>query len=98
MKYGLSDKTIEAIISEIKKIPEVENAILYGSRAIGTFKPASDIDVVLIGDSLTISHLNTLSWSLDDLLLPYTFDLSLLSHIKQQDLLEHISRVGISLY
>jgi uncharacterized protein len=98
MKYGLNDKTIASIISEFKKIPEIESAILYGSRAKGNFKPASDIDITLTGPLLTISHLNKLSWALDDLLLPYTFDLSILSHIKQADVLGHIERMGVTLY
>lgn len=98
MKYGLDDKTVHSIISEFKKIPEIESAVLYGSRAKGTFKPASDIDITLSGPLLTVSHLNKLSWALDDLLLPYTFDLSILSHIKQPDVLEHIERVGVRLY
>lgn len=98
MKYGLDDKTVQSIISEFKKIPEIKSAVLYGSRAKGTFKPASDIDITLSGPLLTVSHLNKLSWALDDLLLPYTFDLSILSHIKQPDVLEHIERVGVRLY
>ena len=98
MKYGLDDAVIEAIISEFKKIPEIESAILYGSRAKGNFKPASDIDIALSGALLTITHLNKLSWALDDFLLPYTFDLSILNHIKDQDILNHIERVGVVLY
>jgi len=98
MKYGLDDSIIEAIISEFKKVPEIESVVLYGSRAKGNFKPASDIDLTLSGPLLTITHLNNLSWALDDLLLPYTFDLSILSHIKDGDVLDHIKRVGVVLY
>jgi uncharacterized protein len=98
MKYGLENIVLDAIISELKKFPEIDSATLYGSRAKGNFKPASDIDIALSGPLLTVSHLNTLSWALDDLLLPYTFDLSILNHITQQDILDHIARVGIPLY
>ena len=98
MMYGLDAKTTDLIISEFKKFPEIEAAILYGSRAKGNFKPASDIDLTFKGQHLTLDILNKLSWEIDDLMLPYTFDLSVLGHIKQEDLLEHIQRVGITLY
>jgi predicted nucleotidyltransferase len=98
MKYGRENAVLEAIISELKKIPEIESATLYGSRAKGTFKPASDINIALSGPLLTVSQLNALSWAPDDLLLPYTFDLAILDQIKDHDILDHIARVGIPLY
>jgi hypothetical protein len=42
--------------------------------------------------------LNAISWKLDDLLLPYTFDLSLYKHIKNEALRNHIERIGKTLY
>ena len=56
---------------------EVEEAILYGSRAKGNFKPGSDIDIVLRGEKLNLHVLNKISLDLDDLFLPYTFDISI---------------------
>ncbi len=55
----------------------LEEAILYGSRAKDTYKPGSDIDLTLKGQELDISVMNKISIKLDDLLLPYTFDLSI---------------------
>lgn len=98
MKFGLKDEAIEAICMVFRNHPEVEKAILYGSRARGNFKPASDIDLTLQGESLNSTVLNTISWELDDLLLPYTFDLSISSQISNPDLIDHISRVGVVLY
>lgn len=98
MKYGLEQKTIFQIIEIFKRFPQIENAYLYGSRAKGNFKPASDIDITFEGEGLTTDILNNISWQLDDLLLPYTFDLSIVHHISQQDLIDHIKRVGLLLY
>jgi nucleotidyltransferase substrate binding protein (TIGR01987 family) len=79
-------------------ISQIEAVILYGSRAKDNFKPGSDIDLTLIGNELNLTVLNKISLELDDLLLPYTFDLSLYHHIKQPDLIDHIQRVGKVFY
>ena len=50
MKYGLSEKQLEQVISILKKYDEIEGAILFGSRALGNYKPASDVDIAIKGD------------------------------------------------
>ena len=98
MKYGLKDETVADIQVIFSAFPEVEKAILYGSRAKGNFKPTSDIDITLVGEKLDLTILNQIEWKLDDLLLPYTFDISIFSHINNNDLIEHVERVGMVLY
>ena len=99
MNYGLKDATIEKIHSVFARHPEVEKAILYGSRAKGNYKNGSDIDLTLHGGTaLTLNVLYRILDELDDLLLPYTFDLSILTNIEDTSLLEHIQRVGIVFY
>ncbi|WP_169434499.1 nucleotidyltransferase family protein [Marinobacterium rhizophilum] len=73
-------------------------AILYGSRAKGNFKPGSDVDLTLEGAELSVQVLNEVAWALDDLLLPYQIDLSILEQIYNQDLIDHINREGVRLY
>jgi predicted nucleotidyltransferase len=98
MQYGLKKETIEKIIDIFERHDEIEAVLLYGSRAKGNFKPGSDIDLTLIGKRLHLTLLNKVSLELDDLLLPYIFDLSLYNHIKQPDLIDHIQRVGKVFY
>lgn len=76
----------------------VDEAILYGSRAKGDYKPGSDIDLALKGEKLDLKELNRIALALDDLFLPYTFDLSIYHRIDNPDLLEHIARVGRIFY
>jgi predicted nucleotidyltransferase len=76
----------------------IEKVWLYGSRAKGNYQPYSDIDIALEGELLDSKTQHQIEWALDDLYLPYTFDVSILSHIKNEDLLNHINRVGIVLY
>lgn len=98
MEYGLSKETITKINGVFFKFKEVEKAILYGSRAKGNFKPGSDVDLTLKGEKLKLKLLNKISLGIDDLLLPYSFDISIFHQITNIDLIEHIERVGITFY
>ena len=73
-------------------------SVLYGSRAKGNFKPGSDIDLTLIGEKLDAKTLGQLDSELDDTLLPYEFDISILSKLTHPELIEHIWRVGVVFY
>jgi len=95
---GLSAKTIDKIHSVFSRYPNIEQAILYGSRAKGTFRNGSDIDLTLRGDTLTHRELSRIENELDDLLLPYKIDLSLFRQIDNPNLIEHIGRVGVVFY
>ncbi len=98
MNHGLTDGTVAQIHEVLARFPEVERALLYGSRAKGNFKPGSDIDLTLAGTSVTSKTLGQIQSELEDGLLPYTFDLSILTQITQADLLDHIRRVGVVFY
>lgn len=99
MKYGLKEATIEKICAILTHYPQVEQAILYGSRAKGNYKHGSDIDLTLCGRAdLTLHVLYRIMDELDDLLLPYTIDLSIFSDINDPDVIDHIQRVGAVFY
>ncbi len=92
--FGLSEETIEKMHHVFKNHPTIQKAVLYGSRALGTYRPNSDIDLTLIGENLTFTEQLEIDNELDDLLLPYQIDLSLFHHIDHKGLIEHIERVG----
>jgi uncharacterized protein len=98
MKFGLHEKFIAEIVSVFRKFPQVAEVILYGSRAKGTYKNGSDIDLTLKGNDISLSILNKISQDLDDLNSPYTFDISVFDHIENRDLTQHIERAGILFY
>jgi type I restriction enzyme S subunit len=98
MKYGLTETTVEKICALFARFPEIEKAILYGSRAKGNFKTGSDIDLTLCGEALTSDLCSTIASALDDLLLPYTIDLSVFNELNHEELREHIERVGVLFY
>ena len=98
MPFGLPENTLKGICDVFKAYPQIKTVILYGSRAKGTYKPGSDIDLTLKGERLDLNILNRIDNQIDDLLLPWSFDLSIYSRIENKDLIDHIDRVGISIY
>jgi uncharacterized protein len=98
MKYGLTETTIERIHGVFAHYPAIEKAVLYGSRAKGNYKIGSDIDLTLFGKILTFDQLSAIALELDDLLLPYTIDLSIFEHLSHTELREHIERIGVVFY
>jgi uncharacterized protein len=98
MKFGLKQSDIDKIHAVFSAFPQIETVIIYGSRAKDRFKTGSDIDLSLIGHDLNLNLFNRLNHELDDLMLPYTFDISILEQITNLDLLGHIDRVGKVFY
>ncbi len=92
------NKTIDAINQVFTVYPAIEKAVLYGSRAKGNYRDASDIDFTLMGKDLTFTLLAKIEADLDDLLLPYKIDLSMYDHIGNPELLDHVERVGEMFY
>ena len=93
MNPGLPASTVAQIHGVLSRHPEVERAILYGSRAKGNFKPGS-----MSGSGLDERIRGRIDEELDDLLLPYQFDLSVFTSITHADLIDHIRRVGVVFY
>ena len=99
MQYGLSVQTLKKIRAVLVRYPQVEAAVLYGSRARGDYKNGSDIDLTLQGgDALTHTLLSRIANDLDDQLLPYTIDLSIFKNIRNPEMVEQIRRVGVAFY
>ena len=95
---GLTAQDSSMIIRVFSDYEEVDQAILYGSRANGNFKPGSDIDITLVGRDLNLQILNDLTAKFTELPIPYTLDISIQHQINNPALLDHIGRIGIPLY
>jgi Predicted nucleotidyltransferases len=97
MTSGLPAYALDSIVAICRSNPGVKRALLYGSRAKGCARPNSDIDISLDAPGLSYRDLVSIETRLDDLLLPWKIDLSLLHQIENPALLEHIGKVGIDL-
>ncbi len=97
--FGLLEKDLEYILLALKSIEEIEQAQIFGSRAMGNYRKGSDIDLVISGEFVTSKTL----LKLDDLLneeypLPYFFDILIYDEINNKKLKEHIDSVGKPIY
>ena len=94
---GLSEFELQLICASLSRHKDISGAILFGSRAKGTATAASDIDIALEGveDDLRAEEVAS---DLEELPLPYRFDVKALSAISHPPLNEHIKRVGVRIY
>lgn len=92
--FGLPDRTRQTIYGILRNYPNLERAVIYGSRAVGNYRPGSDIDMTLFGEHLDIYDLRHIAEDLDDSDIPYLVDLSIFADISNPDLKDHINRRG----
>ena len=85
----------EAIIAVIAANDRVERAVLFGSRATGTNNTASDVDIALFGDRLTLTDQARLAAALDEIPMAQSVDLILYNALSNRSLLEHIRNHGV---
>ena len=99
MNYGLKQRDIDYLITALKQFTEIEKAIIFGSRAKGNYKPASDLDIVVKGEKIADNTiLKLLDLLEEELPLPYFIDVLHYEKINNKELKEHIDRMGKVFY
>jgi len=96
--HGLTEATVAQMAGVLARFRAVDRATLFGSRAKGTHKRGSDIDLALEGDALDWRTVGRIYDALDDLLLPHRFSLVIFESSTDPDVAAHISRVGVTLF
>ncbi len=96
--YGLTELQLEQIVGVFSNYKEINRVIIHGSRAKGSQKVYSDIDIAILGEDLNYSVLQKIEIELDDLMLPYKFDVSDYNTIDNEEMLDQINRFGKVLY
>ena len=98
--FGLSAQLLTNIREVFAQHPSIQQAVIYGSRAMGNYKNGSDIDIALKmkpDADISLNEFNQIQWELDDLMSPYRFDLCIYQNIDNPEFKSHIDRVGIPL-
>lgn len=96
---GLSRKDWELILHTLRRFPEIDRAVLFGSRALGTNEAGSDVDLAVIGEHVRHETVAGLSDLLNEVApLPYMFDICDYGAIANPDLKQQIDKSGQEIY
>lgn len=97
--YGLTQTELNEIIAILSEYPEIESVTLFGSRAMGNFKKASDIDLVIKGKKIGLLLTSHLKGRFEeDTNIPYFFDVIDYNTLENTELKKHITEKGIVIY
>ncbi len=97
--FGLSEEDIAYMKRTLSSYKEITDAKIFGSRALGTCRNGSDIDIAIFGKDITMRTVSSLKAQLEELSpLPYLFDIVDATHLTHEELLDHIKRAGIVFY
>lgn len=95
MMFGMKDSWVEQIQQVLRKYDTVQRAVIFGSRAKGTFKQGSDVDLALEGESLDRSTVMEIYDELEEeTLVPLFFDVVHLNSLPEGRFRENIVRHG----
>ena len=96
--FGLSDRDVKTLQDIFKKYPDVKNVFVFGSRAKGTYKQGSDIDLAIMNEGVQDMFIRKMKSDFEDSSLPYVVDLVNYPTLKHPELKNHIDRVGVPLF
>lgn len=96
--FGIKDSSMKILTSIFSNYGQVEEVVLYGSRAKGNFTDRSDVDMVICNSNINRHVLGKILADINNSNFPYTVDIQLLENIKSPSLLEHINRIGQTFY
>ncbi len=97
MSFGISNKSYELILKALADTLIIKEAIIFGSRAIGNYKPGSDIDIAVKLDSGAKNPILETLFN-QELPIPYKVDVVYYNDNISPELKEHIDSQGISIY
>ena len=96
--YGLTDRSYNELLQILASFPEIEEALIYGSRARGDFWRASDVDLSIKGENFDRHTLARLNDKLYESHIPQMFDTHIYNTINNPNFKANVDREGKVLY
>lgn len=97
-KFGLTTRDLDCLFTILSKYPTIELVYVFGSRAKGNFKQGSDIDLAIMNSGITDEVIRLLKVDFEESALPYMVDVINYPLLKNQQLKDHIDRIGVQFY
>ena len=96
--FGLTEKQLNLIREALSRFNNVDDIIVFGSRAMGNYKNGSDVDLAVKGKNVTTDTISKLSATLnEELPLPYFFDIVHYDTLNNKNFVRHIDEHGVPL-
>ena len=98
--FGLSEEVMHTIEDAVKPFPDIEEVLIFGSRAMGNYKRGSDVDLALKGSRLTERSVSALRTFLNDAAPGYPYKTDVLNYheLSNVELKKHIDEYGKILF
>ena len=98
-QFGLRSSDLAFLHNLFEKTDEIEQALIFGSRAKGNHKTGSDVDLALQGEKLNPKITSHIHYILEEESpMPYFFDVVDYTHLDKKELREYIDKVGVVIY
>jgi len=94
----LRNKDLETLRRTFRRFPSVREVKLFGSRANGTAKRASDIDLAVYAPEASISEWSSIREAIEETPIIHEFDIVRPEVTTSARLLEKIASQGITIY
>ena len=99
MQFGISDKSYGILLEVIQSFPEIKQAKIFGSRALGNYKKGSDIDIAVIGSNIDWNLVTKIHTKLNEGVdIPYYIDIIDYCNLNNNELKEHIDLNGKTIF
>lgn len=97
--FGLSPSQLDEIKRVIASCDWVERAVVFGSRAMGTQKPGSDVDICVFGSRVGAAEVTELSRRLNnETTTAFMIDVLAYAQIDNPSLRHHIDQDGVVVF
>ncbi|WAM31127.1 nucleotidyltransferase domain-containing protein [Caldicellulosiruptor naganoensis] len=97
-KFGIEEEILDKIIEIFKKYKQVKKACIFGSRARGDFKKASDVDICIWLEDNGENPIYKIEDELEEVNTILLFDIVTFNSITKESLKESIMKEGVVIY
>jgi uncharacterized protein len=98
LQFGLSEPILDSLREVFSRYPAIDSVMVFGSRAAGTYRPQSDIDLAVFAPAMSERDFGSLWSALDDLPILFRLDVVHWDRVANDTLKQHARRHGALLY